>query len=269
MSTSTTTSVLAGLEFTRAGAPDGFPVLLHHGLAGSAYVDPDAAEVAAGHGLDVISVARPGYGRSEPVVMESISQWHTLVEPLLDALGVDRYAVWGISAGAPYSYSLAAAHPQRVAAVAITSGLGHIADPRVVEMYDDQSRQAFAYFRDSDPDAVREYWQQSMSTSLAAQEPGSKWHDLLVSSLAHECAGPGREAVLQQRPWGFTFTDIVAPVRLWHSREDPMVPFATAEAIRDALPGAELRIQQSPEHLVSEQSTAEAMDFLKAVSKIV
>ena len=122
---SPSTAVVAGLEFSRAGSPGGFPVVLHHGLLGGAQIDGEASALAADIGIDLIAVARPGYGRSTPVQMDSIAQWPELLAPLLDALGVEKYGAWGISAGAPYSYALSAHDHHRVISVAVTSGLGH------------------------------------------------------------------------------------------------------------------------------------------------
>lgn len=255
-------TVVAGLEVARAGAPGGFPVLLHHGLLGSATLNPDAVAAAAARGIELIAVARPGYGRSQPMSMRSVADWSDLVAPLLSSLGVQCYGVWGVSAGAPYSYALAE-QDSRVRAVAITSGLGHVADDRVIAMYGPESREAFGYFRTADPDDVRHYWQQSLRTMLAEQVDGSAWTALLESSLAHECAGPGREAVLQQRPWGVDFGAIAAVVRLWHAPGDPMVPYATAQAMLAALPaGTQLLDQAAPDHVPTPATYCAALDFL-------
>ncbi|WP_132473667.1 alpha/beta fold hydrolase [Rhodococcus sp. SMB37] len=102
------------MEHQRFDASGGYPVLVHHGLIGSASVSPDAASEAARRNIELIALARPGYGRSAPQPMTSIGDWHGIVTPLLDTLGIERYSVWGTSAGAPYAYALAAPDRERV-----------------------------------------------------------------------------------------------------------------------------------------------------------
>lgn len=171
--------------------------------------------------------------------MSCIADWFTLVAPVLDT--VDAYAVWGVSAGAPYAYALAAQDP-RVTRVAATSGLGHVADAEVRALYNQTSQQAFDFFRTGHPDEVRRYW-----------------NDALGGGVTHDA---GREAILQQRPWGFDLAGIGVPVALWHAREDTMVPFATAERMRDTIPGAVLHEQPAPAHVPTLDTVRAALAFL-------
>ncbi|MGU3498460.1 alpha/beta fold hydrolase [Mycobacterium sp. C31M] len=252
------------LEVRRYGAHGGFPVLLHHGLVGCARASAEAAEAAAVGGIELLAVARPGYGRSAPVAMTSVSDWNDLVAPVLDGIG--RYGVWAVSAGAPYAYALAAADPERVSAVAVTSGLGHVADEQVRNLYGPESQALFTFFRTGDPGEVCRYWYEALQTTLADAPPDGDWAGALRDSVLHNGAGPGREAILQQHPWGFDFVNITAPVRLWHSGADSMVPVATARAICELIPGAVLSIQDSAEHVPTPAVVTEALGFLAATA---
>ena len=257
--------VVADLEYRRYGEPGGFPVLVHHGLVGSAGADPAWVQDAVSHDVELICVARPGYGRSRPVDMADVGQWPDVLAPLLDALAIRRYGVWGISAGAPYSYALAARDPERVAGVAITSGLGYLADQRVVELYGEPSRKAFEYFRTAAPDDVRRYWVDALRRSLHEQPPDSDWIPALRDSLAHDGAGPGREAVLQQRDWGFDLAEIACPVELWHARDDAMVPFPTAAWTARLISRATLHELPGADHVPEGASVRSALAFLSRV----
>ena len=84
----------------------------------------------------------------------------------------------------------------------------------------------------------------------------------MAASLAHDAAGPGREAILQQRPWGFEPRAITAPVALWHSRNDEDVPFGTAEIIAQRIPTATLHVQDEAGHEPSPASAQAAIQFL-------
>ncbi|MGB3482576.1 MAG: alpha/beta fold hydrolase [Mycobacterium sp.] len=246
---------MSALHHQTYGARGGFPVLLHHGLVGSSHVGSDWDAAARRADVELIAVARPGYGRSAPVEMAAIADWPALVAPVLKSQ--ERYGVWGVSAGAPYACALAAVD-HRVTAVAITSGLGHVADERVRQLYSNRSQQAFLFFRNGAADDVCRYWYQTLTAALIDEpdDPG------LRDSLAHNGAGPGREAVLQQRPWGFSFSEIAVPARLWHTRHDTMVPFATAQHLADSIPGATLVEQYDSEHVPSLSTVSAALDFL-------
>lgn len=250
------------LEYELNGDPDGKPVVVHHGLLGSAGIGPEWHELALKAKVGLITVARPGYGRSEPVAMTSIAEWAALLTPLLDELGVEQFGVIGISAGAPYSYALAAALPERVERVAILSGLGKVNEPETRALYPEQSRQAFELFGSSPEDEVRAYWHTSMQASLLQLPEDHPFARPLKDTLAHEAAGPGREAVLQQREWGFDLESLSVPITLWHSRADDQVPHATAEIVAARIPGAQLREQELASHVPSPTVAQEALEYL-------
>lgn len=52
------------LAYAEWGDPDGFPVFYFHGTPGSRLVGAFADEAAQARGFRLISVDRPGYGRS-------------------------------------------------------------------------------------------------------------------------------------------------------------------------------------------------------------
>lgn len=155
----------------------------------------DAAGEAARRTIELIALARPGYGRSAPQPMTSIGDWYGIVAPLLDTLGIVRYGVWGTSAGAPYAYALAVLDRERVDGLAITSGLGYLPDPAILAEYGTESQQAFDMSRTGFFDDVRNYWSQALRASLEEQGEDGEWTQILRSSLAHDCAGPAREAM--------------------------------------------------------------------------
>ncbi len=250
------------LEYQRHGAEGGTPVLLHHGLVGSASIGDEWRRLSVNAGVEVIAVARPGYGGSAPRQMASIGGWSQIVESLLDAVGLDRVGVLGVSAGAPYSYALAALLSERVTRVAIASGLGLVNEPDTVACYPAESQAAFESFAQSGFEDVRAFWHHSLTQALDQYPEGHPWRAAVQESLAHDGAGPAREAILQQRPWGFDPRSILTPVSLWHSRADDDVPFATAQIVAERIPGAVLTEQPEPGHLPSASTVKAALTFL-------
>lgn len=87
------------LGFAEYGAASGKPVLYFHGWPGSR-VEPQAIESANDPmGVRIIAVDRPGYGLSEFQERRRILDWPQDIARLVEAVGVGRFAVMGVSGG--------------------------------------------------------------------------------------------------------------------------------------------------------------------------
>lgn len=75
-------------------------------------------------GCRLIGVDRPGYGLSDPAPERRLGDFARDVAALADHLGIARFAVLGVSGGAPYAAACAHALPGRVAAAGLVCGLG-------------------------------------------------------------------------------------------------------------------------------------------------
>ena len=93
----------AYLSYAEYGAPDGQPLLLLHGLVGSVCSDGLEEQLRA-FPLRVIALARPGYGASDYFDMDCAADWGRHLAGFFEYLGIQRFDVLGISAGAPYAY---------------------------------------------------------------------------------------------------------------------------------------------------------------------
>lgn len=82
------------LEYERDGDTRGMPVLMHHGLLCSATVPPANRYTAVASSVELIAIARPGYGKSSPAPMVAVVDWVDLVTPLLGHLEIERFSVW-------------------------------------------------------------------------------------------------------------------------------------------------------------------------------
>jgi pimeloyl-ACP methyl ester carboxylesterase len=99
------------------GPVDGAPVLWCHGGPGSRLEPLADAPAAAAAGYRFIGIDRPGYGVSTPQPGRTIGGWVPDAVAVLDALGIERCAVAGISTGGAYALALAAAEPERISGV--------------------------------------------------------------------------------------------------------------------------------------------------------
>ena len=91
------------LSFAEAGDANGLPVLCFFGVGGSRYLVLLLDEVARKLGLRVISIDRPGFGRSTFVENRGFSDFAIDVETLCDSLNLEKLAVWGYSVGCAYA----------------------------------------------------------------------------------------------------------------------------------------------------------------------
>ena len=103
------------IEYAVAGG--GPPVLVIHGAGGGFDQGMDVAGTLVGRGFRVIAISRFGYLRTplpDDASAEAQADAHAC---LLEALGISRAAVLGMSAGAPSTMQFALRHPDRVAAM--------------------------------------------------------------------------------------------------------------------------------------------------------
>jgi pimeloyl-ACP methyl ester carboxylesterase len=116
-----------GLFFTDDG--NGMPVLLHTGGGGDGRMWELAGYTRALSGFRRLVLDHRGHGRSDRPTdpgEHRIGEYVADVLAVLDAAQVERAAIVGYSAGASVAYAVAAAHPDRVSAVA---ALGNVPVP--------------------------------------------------------------------------------------------------------------------------------------------
>lgn len=105
------------IEVQEAG--EGIPLLVIHGSGGGHDQGMAWAGPLAQRGIRVIAMSRFGYLRTPRPADASPEAQADAHVCLLDALGVTRAAVVGVSAGAPSALQTAIRHPERVSALAL------------------------------------------------------------------------------------------------------------------------------------------------------
>src|SRR3984885_15007674 len=117
------------LAWAEMGDAAGYPVFVFHGTPGShrqILIEPAPALAA---GARVIAPDRPGCGASTWQRQRTFAGWTTDIAELADHLGIERFAVLGISGGGPHAAACAHFLPDRVSAAALVSGVGSLAEP--------------------------------------------------------------------------------------------------------------------------------------------
>lgn len=250
---------------TRAGRADGRPILLQHGLMGVGRFEQAWVQLADSLGFEWIAIDRPGYGGTPPMPMDRVADWPAMVAPLMDVLGIrGRFDVVGISAGAPYSYALAAAWPDRVVKVGILSGVPFVNVPEVMAAYSADEQRAYASYATQTHAETRKVFDEAFRNLPESARQNDDVLTAMAALDAYDFAGPVREARLQALDWGFDRSAIHRPVHIWHSKEDDMVPFEAARRSAEGLPGATFSIQVQPSHAPSHETAKDLLTWLSS-----
>ena len=112
------------LGFAEIGDSDGIPLIHFHGFPASRLEARLLSEMIIGMKIRFISVDRPGMGLSDFKKKRQLLDWPSDVVELADQLSIDKFAVEGVSGGAPYSIACAYKIPERLTACGIICGLG-------------------------------------------------------------------------------------------------------------------------------------------------
>ncbi|HWJ83357.1 MAG TPA: alpha/beta hydrolase [Nocardioides sp.] len=272
------------LEHLTFGAPEGAPVVLFPGTPATAAGGAVVAEAAAAAGVRLIATSRPGYGRSTTSPPGLVAVARDTVE-LLDALGVARVGVHGISGGGPYALALAAAAPERVDRVVVSAGPGSHLDlgglseteaaavrlsqagdhddaarllhPEAAEQFGDAASMSLADFR------ARHFPAGPPPDSWFADRPGP--FELFVADMHRAVQRPDgyvRDNLSWCGPWDVDLAAITCPVLLAYGRDDPTVPAAHGEWLAARLPHAELQLHPGGHGDVTFGLAAEAYEYL-------
>lgn len=235
------------LGWAEFGDPDGDPVLWFHGTPGGRrQLPPEAPRAAVERGFRFLGVDRPGTGRSSTHQYARVADVVPDVEVLLDALGVDRLAVGGLSGGGPYALACCWGLGERVAAGAILGGIGPTRGreraygyPQLLVPFEPVLRCVARPLGEVLTVAARPAmaWAEPVFDLYVRVGPSAdrrtlQRHDLksvLLHDLA-ECLEGGLRAPLFDlvafaRDWGFSLRDVAVPVVFWHGDADGIVPF--------------------------------------------
>lgn len=236
------------LGFAEYGDPQGQVVVVCHREVGSRLLG--RAFDAAGRELAVriVSPDRPGMGFSDFQPGRVIGDWPADVGQLTERLGVDRFAVLGVSAGAAYALACASgALGERLTGVALVGpslpapapGLLSRSAVRapwtirpVMTLLGQASRrapeQAVGRMAASAGEADR--------AALARPEIRALLGQSLVETFRSGARGVAHDVRLVTADWRLPLDRIAAAVHLWHGDADPEVSPADARRLAGALP---------------------------------
>lgn len=262
------------LCFAEWGDPQGFPVVVLHGTPGSRLNRHPDEEQYARAGARVITYDRPGYGGSTRQRGRTVVDCVPDVAALADHLGLGRFAVTGGSGGGPHALALAARLSDRVVrarcAVGVapypTEGLDWTAG--MDELNVEEFGAALAGEDVLAPWVAKEH--AAMVERIAA-DPATMLGDYgLDESDRAVMARPDIGRVLREfgadlgrggywgwvdddlaftLPWGFSVSEVAAPVEVRYGVKDTLSPAAHGEWLVAHVPGATAAIEHGLGHM--------------------
>lgn len=114
------------MSFAEYGDATGPPVIALHGTPGSRLKFSSIAPAATRHGLRIIAPDRWGYGGTDAVRRPTLAGYAADVLELADRLGIERFALLGISGGGPYAAAAANVAGERLTRLALVSPVGPV-----------------------------------------------------------------------------------------------------------------------------------------------
>ncbi len=188
----------------------------------------------------------------------SIDAWVQDMEAVVDALGLERFPLLGISQGASVSVAYAVKHPERVTHLVLFGGYARGRFNR--NLSDEEMLQAETMIN-----VIRVGWgkenpafRQLFSTMLMPDGTQAQ-HDCL-NELARLSSSPENTAVMERVMYQIDVTDlarqVTTPGLVLHPRSDASVPFEEGRLLAALIPDARFVPLESRNHILVENEPA-------------
>ncbi len=268
------------------GVPGGVPVLFMNGTPGSSLIYEPHRHDAEAKGIHLFSYDRPGYGGSTRNHGRNVADCAADVVAVCDALGFDRFCVWGISGGGPHALATAALLPERVAAAASLASVAPY-DADGLDFFDGMGEQNIKEFgailegeerhretleRDgaeilsTSADGLVEIWRTLLGPAdveVANGRLAQYLLDAVRAGIGERLDGWLDDDIAFATPWGFDLASIRIPVLHWQGEQDKFVPFGHGVWLAEHIPGVDSRLTPDDGHLtLAERRVPEVHDWL-------
>ncbi|WPL11812.1 alpha/beta fold hydrolase [Thiorhodovibrio litoralis] len=236
---------LAWREFGRG---DGRPVFYCHGFPSSGREAALLDAPARALGLRLIAPDRPGYGSSDDQPGRALADWPADLVCLADHLGLDRFALIGLSGGGPYAVACAWRMTERLTTCTLICPLGPVYLSEVLAAMNPPARASLALARrwpwlarqvfGGPTPWVLARWPGLVErvrtlnlpprdhVALAEGDNQAILNSTISDAMANGARGARRDLHLYTHDWQIPFDAIQAPITIWHGDADATVPHA-------------------------------------------
>ena len=274
------------LAILEVGKSDGSPIFHFHGNGSSRLEVLTVQAVAERLGVRLISLDRPGIGGSDERRGYRLLDWPDDVVEVADQLGIERFAVEGLSGGAPFALVCAYKIPHRLTACGLISP----ATGPFIQQAGSFALRSEVWMLVHFPWLVRALFHFSMRLSGSDEESlekklvragirlGEADHHLLdrpeirkafvqatAESLRQAADAATKDGIIYSKPWRFQVEAITFEnLFLWQGEQDPIMPAAAARLLAQALPHCTTTFYPNEGHLST--FVNHAQDIWKALS---
>jgi pimeloyl-ACP methyl ester carboxylesterase len=229
------------LAYEEHGDPGGFPVLYLPGGGDSRLSRHPDDSIAAGLGIRLVALDRPGCGGSDFRRCRSLVERAGDVAQLADALEVGRFAVLGWSAGGPHALACAWALPDRVTRASVVAGLPQ---PSLGHLLPRDLRLTMRLARRTPRLACGPLagWARRPPAPTGDAACDAAYAAGRIEAFRRGSRGLAWELRLLGGDWGFRPEEIRAPVSLWYGERDHVCPPAIGHDLAGRIPEATLHV---------------------------
>lgn len=239
------------------GDPAGKPFVRLHGTPGSRLARPFSPDLYERLGAHVVTLDRPGYGRSTP---QRDRTWLSCADDAIavaDAMGWETFGVHGGSGGAPHALAIGVRAPERVRVL----GLSNPAAPlELIDLGDTDDLNAEAARRAQEGRESLEAFMagvyerveadlaqgfgELMAESNVPEVDQARFRDrelraIFVESVSEALAnGPQGwydDSWYLSAPWDFALEEVTVPVHIWYGEADRATPPRSVELMAERL----------------------------------
>ena len=269
------------ITYRTYGDPGGRAVIALHGTPGSRLKFSGTAEAARRLGLRVVAPDRWGYGGTSIHPTPTLPAFADDVARLCHHLGLDRFAVMGVSGGGPYAAGTAALLSSRVTALALVAPVGPIAgeavpmtrfhqfcfgplarNPTAVEMV----FRNFARLLRVAPSLGLRIGMANVPAAdrrvLSDASVRQRLSATFREGLRPGAKGPAIDLALFAAPWNIPLPEAAMPARLWLGTADRNVPLAAARRLAEMLPACATETLPGEGHLWVAQHYDEVLAWI-------
>lgn len=268
------------IEFQEAGK--GRPLLTIHGSGGGHDQGMAFAQPLTNHGVRVIAMSRFGYLRTPRPPDASPEAQADAHACLLDALGIAKAAVLGISAGAPSAMQTAIRHPERVSALVLVVPIAYkpatVADSAAP--VSDEKDALLMRLLGSDflfwaalKVARNQVFRHVLATPPELVAAANAQERARVNAMADRilpvsirAAGLRDDTRLGKRLGPYPLETVRAPTLVISARDDGFGTYASAEYVAGRIPGAKFVGFEQGGHLLVGHDEAVRAEIVKLVA---
>ena len=209
--------------------------------------------------FQVIRYDQRGNGLSDWQLGERLSLDHFVddLEAVVDAAGLERFALYGTSQGAPIAIAFACRRPERVSHLVLQGGFER---GRLIRMTESEKAQAEAILT-----LMRHGWGKAGSAFIDAFAAmfipdGDRAQIEALVDLQHQTTSPENAVALRRAMDSLDVSGLLhrvrAPTLVIHARNDAVQPLDQGLRLASGIPGAEFVLLESRNHVTLPQEGA-------------